>query len=391
MVVSSATVQAQVIPNDPLFQNQVSYYFEGGQTTVLARSNRPSATERIVAAGIHLDASRAWALTTGTRAVVVAVLDDGFFYDHEDIRDNVWQNLGEVGVDSTGHRKETNGIDDDGNGYVDDVMGWDFVFDDPDPEHYVFDGLDRSRIQPHRHAISALGIIGAKGNNGVGIAGINWDVSMMLLKIGAQGVRRDTLRVGRAAEAIRYAVDNGARIINWSGFVSGADRAASQPMADAIDYAAEHGVLLVVAAGNRGHDLDDDTNCIYPQCFDTENMIRVAELDFDGALYRYEVEGQVRGSNYGAQRVEVAAIAQNYSTALYHGNSIYGVGGGTSDAAPVVTGVAALVLSLRPDLSAVGLKEMLVESAVPLEPLKDRVRSGGVINAYAALKRALQR
>ena len=107
-----------------------------------------------------------------------------------------------VHQDATGHAKETNGVDDDENGYVDDVMGWDFAFDDPDPDCYIFDGMDRTRIQPYWHSISALGIIGARGNNGIGVAGINWDVSLMLLKIGAQGIGRDekdTLRPGRAA------------------------------------------------------------------------------------------------------------------------------------------------------------------------------------------------
>jgi len=108
------------------------------------------------------------------------------------------------------------------NGYDDDVMGWDFAFDDPDPDPYIYHAKNMNKIAPNWHSIPAMGIIGARGNNGRGIAGINWEVSMMLLKCGAQG---DTgrFRVERVAEAIRYAVDNGARVINWSGFVSEKD------------------------------------------------------------------------------------------------------------------------------------------------------------------------
>ena len=133
--------------------------------------------------------------------------------------------------------------------------GWDFAFDDPDPDCYIFDGMRRDSIQPYWHSISALGIIGAKGNNGIGVAGINWDVSMMLLKIGAQGIGRDekdTERPGRAAKAIRYAADNGARVINWSGFVSDPTPAALEELRAAIEYAGKKNVLLVVGAGNSG-------------------------------------------------------------------------------------------------------------------------------------------
>jgi len=136
----------------------------------------------------------------GSRKVVIAVLDDGFFYNHEDLAGNIWANPGESGPDASGHPKETNGKNDDVNGYIDDLMGWDFAFGDPDPNCYIFDGMRKDRIQTHWHSISALDIVGAKGNNGIGVAGINWNVSMMLLKIGAQGIGRDekdTIRPGQ--------------------------------------------------------------------------------------------------------------------------------------------------------------------------------------------------
>jgi subtilisin family serine protease len=235
---------------------------------------------------------------------------------------------------------------------------------------------------------SALGIIGAAGNNRTGVAGINWSVSLMLLKIGAQGIRRgqaDTLRAPRAARAIRYAVDNGARIINWSGFISDTSSAGREELRRAVEYARDRDVLLVVGAGNDAVDLDDDTNCVYPQCFDEPNVIRVAELDFDGTLARYRAGDQWRGSNYGVRRVEVAAIGQNFTTNVTNGRSTYRVSGGTSNAAPVVAGVAALMLSVDSTLRASDLRRMIMETATKLPTLNGRVACGGTVNAYRAV------
>jgi subtilisin family serine protease len=377
-----------VTPNDRYFRDQLSFYFKGGPTSYRVSSTSAERRQVTMAPGISLDLPEAWAIATGSRAVVVAVLDDGFLYAHEDIAPNVWRNPGESGTDSAGLDKATNGRDDDGNGYVDDVVGYDFAFDDPDPDPYVFDGMDPTRIQPYQHSIPALGIIGAAGNNRTGVAGINWSVSLMLLKIGAQGIRRgqaDTLRAPRAARAIRYAVDNGARIINWSGFISDTSSAGREELRRAVEYARDRDVLLVVGAGNDAVDLDDDTNCVYPQCFDEPNVIRVAELDFDGTLARYRAGDQWRGSNYGVRRVEVAAIGQNFTTNVTNGRSTYRVSGGTSNAAPVVAGVAALMLSVDSTLRASDLRRMIMETATKLPTLNGRVACGGTVNAYRAV------
>ena len=382
------------LPDDPLFTNQIASYADSGTYAALRRSARAGLDTFRVARGVTPDLPHAWAIATGSARVIVAVLDDGFFYNHEDIAGNVWHNPGETGVDRAGVRKETNGVDDDGNGYVDDVIGWDFAFDDPDPDPYVFDGMNRDRIQPYWHSISALGIIGAEGDNGIGVAGINWHVSLMLLKIGAQGGRMgadDSAGVRRAARAIRYAVDNGARVINWSGFVQVRDTAELAPLRDAVSYAALRGVLLVTGAGNDGKDLDDDGNCLYPQCFDFANQIRVAQVAFDGSLYRYTVGGQQRGSNYGVRRVELGAIGEQFTTGLLNGQSTYELSNGTSSAGPVVAGIAALVLAVRPELNAVQLKDVLIRSATRLPDLQGKLRSGGVVNAYRALRLAGQR
>ena len=384
----------RVIPNDPYFKYQVSLLNPGGTITIERTSTKPSAVSYEARAGIDANITLAWTLSTGRRDVIVAVLDDGFFYAHEDLAGNIWANPGESGPDATGRAKETNGVDDDKNGYVDDVMGWDFAFDDPDPDCYVFDGMDRTRIQPYWHSISALGIIGARGNNGLGVAGINWDVSMMLLKIGAQGVGRnekDTLRPGRAAKAIRYAADNGARIINWSGFVSDPTPEALAELRSAIEYAGRKGVLLVVGAGNSGLDIDRSENFTYPACFDLDNILTVAMIDFQGRLVRYQAGDRWLGSNFGRRNVDLAAVEQNFSTFVENGRSAYRLAGGTSNAGPVVAGVAALTLSVAPQLSVGELKRILMDTATPLPDLAGKTAAGGMVNAFAALTAARSR
>jgi len=385
--------ERKIPPDDPYFKFQVSYDHRGGNVVVDQTSRKKSSRELTLATGIHLNLLPAWELTTGCRDVVVAVMDDGFFYEHEDIRDNIWKNIGESGLDSDGYPKETNGIDDDRNGYIDDVMGWDFWFKDPDPDAYIYDGRFDTAIAPNWHSIDALGIIGAKGNNGLGVSGVNWDVSLMLLKVAAQGSALDkdpAARVPKAAEAIRYAVDNGARVINWSGFVSVTDADALRPLKEAIDYAEQKNVLLVVAAGNSKKNIDLAENVLYPACFPNENIIVVGEIDFDGEPYVVRDDPKfVGGSNFGPKNVDIAAIAQNYTTHIYHNRSTYHLAEGTSNAAPVVSGVAALILSLRPDLKASQLKQILMDSAVRLPGLQGKIGCGGMVDAYAALKKAV--
>lgn len=387
----TALVVAQqgTIPNDPYFNSQVSFHNVGGVVQINEDSTKPYLRPYETLAGIDLNITNAWTITTGSKNVVVALLDDGFCYEHPDLRDNIWHNPGESGKDSNGLDRETNRTDDDHNGYVDDVKGWDFYFNSPDPNCYIFDGKDRSRITPYWHSLHAMGIIGANGNNGIGIAGINWNVSMMLLKIGAQG-GEDIDRIDRATKAIRYAADNGARIINWSGFVKDTRPEKLSELHKAFEYANLKNVLIVVAAGNDSKDLDDGKNCSQvPECFEEPNLIKVAEVDFRGELYRVpDGTHWVGGSNYGIHRVDIAAIALNYSTGITNGIGTYELTGGTSNAAPVVTGVAALMLSVNPKLNAVQLKELLMSSSRKLPGLRGKIKSEGMVDAYAAVLEA---
>jgi len=389
LFVSAQAPVERIIPNDPYFKYQVSLRNPGGKITIERTSSKPSPVTLETAAGIDPDLTRAWTISTGSKRVIVAVLDDGFYYGHEDLAGNIWANPGESGPDASGHAKETNGVDDDGNGYVDDAMGWDFAFDDPDPDCYVYDGKRKDRIRPYSHSIPALGIIGARGNNGLGIAGVNWDVSLMLLKIGAQGIgndEKDTTRPGRAAKAIRYAADNGARLINWSGMVSDPTPDALAELKAAIAYAGTKDVLLVVAAGNSGLDIDRPENFSYPECFDLENILTVAMIDFQGRLVVYQAGDRTLGSNFGPRNVDIAALEENFSTNVEkNGRGTYRLGGGTSCAAPLVTGVAALALSVNPKLGALDLKKILMSNATPLPALSGKIACGGMVNAYKTL------
>ena len=223
-----------------------------------------------------IDAPEAWDITTGSDNVIIAVLDSGVAYLHPEINPNIWLNNAE----SNG----TGGVDDDNNGYVDDIYGWDFWANDNNPEDY------------NSHGTHVSGTIAARGDNGVAITGVNWNAKIMAVRMG--GV---VGAVGDATDAIIYAVDNGADIINasWGG------PNFSQSLYDAISYANDHGVLFVAAAGNGGS--DNDRTPSYPSSYDLPNIIAVAATDQDDTLTSF--------SNYGVASVDVAAPGENvYST-----------------------------------------------------------------------------
>jgi len=230
-------------------------------------------------ADADIDAPEAWDIQTGSPDVVIAVTDSGVAWGHPDLNDgshsNIWTNDAEL--------NGTPGVDDDGNGYVDDIRGWDFVGKDNDPTDY------------HTHGTHVSGTIAALGNNSAGITGVNWRASIMGLRIiGPWGVS-DT---ANAMEAITYAVDNGAKVINasWGG------GGFSQALYDALSYANGHGVLFVAAAGNGGQDAigdDNDQTPFYPASYDLPNIISVAATDHNDTLADF--------SNYGATSVDIAA------------------------------------------------------------------------------------
>ncbi len=271
-------IRVLATPNDPQF-NQLWGLHNTGQTGGTADAD--------------IDAPEAWDIHTGSRDVVIAVIDSGVAYNppdknHPDLNDgtnsNIWTNDAEL-----------NGIpefDDDGNGYIDDVHGWDFVGGDRDPTDYY---NIYSPFSHGGHGTHVAGTIAALGNNSVGITGLNWYASIMPLRFVGSSGGGDT---AKAIEAILYAVDNGAKVINasWGG------GGFSQALYDAISYANDHEVLFVAAAGNGGMDGigdDNDASPFYPASYELPNIISVAATDHNDSLAEF--------SNYGATSVDVAA------------------------------------------------------------------------------------
>lgn len=302
-----------------------------------------------------IDAPEAWEINTGSHDVIVGVVDTGIDYNHEDLKDNMWANPGESGLDEDGNDKSTNGIDDDENGYVDDHRGWDFINGDNDP----MDG--------HSHGTHVAGTIGAAGNNGVGVAGVNWDVSLVGIKIFSDSGSTSTDVI---IEAIEYTTAVGIHVTNnsWGG------GGFNQALHDAIEEANDEGVLFVAAAGNSRN--NNDRSPYYPATYDLDNIITVAATDHNDRLASF--------SSYGQEEVEIAAPGVDvYSTTP--GNR-YGSKSGTSMATPHVTGLVALVMAQFPDLDLEGVKDRVVNTGDKISSLSSRVISGARINALGALE-----
>ncbi len=329
-------VSAAAIPNDPRF-SELYGLDNTGQTGGTVDAD--------------IDAPEAWDSQTGAD-VVVAVIDTGLDYNHEDIIGNVWSNPGET---------PNNGIDDDNNGYIDDVMGWDFVNGDNDP----FDDND--------HGTHVSGTIAAVGNNGIGVAGVNWSARIMPLKfLSARG----SGSTADAISALDYAVMMGARISNnsWGG------GSFSQALYDSIAAAQTAGHLFVAAAGNDG--ANTDTTPSYPAGYDLDNIISVAATDDNDALAGF--------SNFGAVTVDLGAPGVNILSTTPA--NTYSSFSGTSMATPHVAGAAALVLAEDPSLDVVGLKAVLMNNVDAIGALAGITVTGGrlnVANAIAGLVRVV--
>jgi|GEM_PF-2205218 len=292
-----------------------------------------------------IDAPEAWDKETGSEEVVVGIIDTGVDVTHEDLADNIWTNPGEI---------PDNDIDDDNNGYVDDVHGYDFAYDDSNPN------------DEYGHGTHVSGTIGAVGNNGVGIAGVNWDVKIMALKFlddWGSGYTFD------AIQAIEYGILMGADITNnsWGG------GGYEQSLYDAIAAAGEAGQLFVAAAGND-YGNDNDIYPHYPSSYDLDNIISVAATDHDDELAYF--------SNYGPETVDLAAPGDEiYSTVPWG----YEAWSGTSMATPHVAGAAALIWAHNPNLTADQVKQYLLTTVDPIESMQGLVVSNGRLNLNAAL------
>ena len=291
-----------------------------------------------------IDAPEAWNITTGSSNVVVAVIDSGVNYAHPDLRNQMWTNTDEI---------PGNGIDDDRNGYVDDYYGYDFSENDSDPN------------DENGHGTHCAGIIDAQGNNNLGVSGVNWNCRIMpcrFLDASGSGTIAD------AIEAINYAVDNGAQVLSnsWGG------GGYSEALKNAIENARQNNVLFVAAAGNSAADNDILPN--YPSSYSVANVIAVAATDhLDKVAYF---------SSYGRQSVDVAAPGVNILSTVPGG---YGWCSGTSMATPFVSGVAALLLAVYPEISIAELKNRIIWTGDPLADLQSKTLTGRRLNAYKAL------
>jgi subtilisin family serine protease len=286
---------------------------------------------------VDIDAPQAWSISTGNRAITVAVLDTGVDMHDPDLTSRLWVN-------------PTAGSD----GYVGDVHGWNFVSN------------NRNIQDNNGHGSHVTGILAAAGNDGVGIAGVDWNARIMVLKVlGADGGGSTSA----AVSAIYFAVNHGARVINasWGG------SQYSQAMLDAISYANSKGTVFVTAAGNNG--LNNDTNVAnYPANYRLPNELVVAAIDSAGNLATF--------SDFGAHTVDLAAPGVNIYSTVPGGFATYS---GTSMATPFVSGVVSLVAGQHPELSASQLVQRIIASVKPLPSLAGTTVSGGMVDAYNAL------
>jgi subtilisin family serine protease len=320
-------------PNDPMFGEQWALV-NGGQ-----REGKDKA---------DISALLAWEKTRGTDSVVVAVLDSGVDYTHPDLINNMWLRPDSVAPYADEHL-----------GTIDDMHGFNAVDNLRDP------------MDDNGHGTHCAGIIGAEGNNGEGIAGVNWKVEIMPLKFmsaGGYGTTKD------AIEAINYVIQRkrdgvNVRIIS----ASWGSTTRSRALEDVIRKAGEEGILFVAASGNSS--VDTDKRPHFPSSYKLPNVLSVAALN-----RRDELAGF---SNFGAKSVHIAAPgAEILSTWL---NGVYREASGTSMATPVVSGVAALVISVEPDITLEQLRKRLLDTADRLDTLNGKVASGGRVNAARAV------
>lgn len=303
-----------------------------------------------------IDTFDAWKTTRGDRALIVAVIDTGVDYTHKDLQHNIWRNQREI----------INGKDDDNNGYIDDVYGYDFSNNDNNP---------MSDDTGSFHGTHVAGTIAATLDNKIGGAGIAPNVKIMALKYLNQN---GTGRTSDAIRAIDYAIQNGAKIINnsWGSLNR------SQALQDSIEKARQSDVLFVAAAGNgdiSGHGINLDKKPFYPASFSNDNVVSVAATDKNDNLTKW--------SNYGRALVDVAAPGANILSTR-NGNT-YAVLSGTSMATPAVAGVLSLIWSANPHLKYFETKKILLDTVDKIETLKTKIASAGRVNAARAVLLAI--
>jgi len=346
------------VPNDPAYIEQ--YWARNIGQTVQGVTGT---------AGADINVEGAWDVSVGSRDVIVGIIDTGVDYNHPDLAPNIWNNAGEIAGD---------GIDNDGNGYVDDIRGFDFGEFDNDP----MDDPDTGG-----HGTPVAGLVGAAGNNGQFGTGVNWLVSLLPLKIATATGQLSTSAIVGAHDYVTALRQRGVNVAvtnnSYGAFLpafydelpegSNAER-------DAIQRYIDSGGIFVASAGNSSVDLDTSTGASFPASYSIPGIISVAALDLDGDLAGF--------SNFGATKVQVAAPGVLTYTTGTNGPAAGGVAdpffGGTSAAGPIVAGAAALLKAIKPSASAVEIREVLINTSTPIASLSGKVQSGGIINVTRA-------
>jgi subtilisin family serine protease len=331
------TLQRQ--PNDPSY-SQLWGLNNTGQT-----GGTPEADIR---------AEQAWDLHTGSANTVVAVIDSGVDYNHPDLRANRWTNPGEI---------SGNGIDDDRNGFIDDIFGWDFHDDDADP------------MDVNSHGTHVAGTIAARGNNALGVTGVSWNSKIMALKVGPSSTE-PTIVTSAVIEAIDYMTmmktRYGVNIVVSNNSYGGPS--SSQAEEEAIARSIGAGILFVAAAGNDTR--NNDSVPQYPASYSLDGIITVAATDHNDRLAGF--------SNFGTTSVDIAAPGVNILSTIPGGG--YDFKQGTSMAAPHVAGVAALLAGNHPELTVAQLKSALMVGADPKDGLRGATATGARLNALNSLR-----
>jgi len=304
----------QTTPNDNNFNRQWSHYNDG--TFSLSNSTTDA----------DIDTDLAWDITKGDPNLIVAILDSGAKLDHPEFSGRIWMNTNE----------NQNGTDTDSNNYIDDTNGWDFVNDDNDP------------TDDHGHGTNVTGIALASGNNSIGYAGVNWNSKIMICKI------LDNNNSGFYswwAEAIYYAVDNGASVINMSVGGNG----SSTLLENAINYAYDNNVPVVVSTGNQNSVIE------YPAKY--TNAFAIGSTNPDDTRSVPFFWSATSGSNFGSELDFVAPGNYIYGLSYSSNTNYNSYWGGTSQAAPHVAGLISLLLSVEPSLSVSEIRTILEESS----------------------------
>ncbi|MEN0058097.1 MAG: S8 family serine peptidase [Bdellovibrio sp.] len=325
-------------PNDPMFV----------QLWGMKNVGQKDSQNREGLAGIDIGAEAAWDITTGSKDVIVAVIDTGIDYTHPDLRNNVWTNEAEL--------NGTAGVDDDQNGIVDDIYGASFV---------NASAPTGNPMDDHGHGSHCSGTIGGSGDDGQGVVGVAWNVRIMGVKfLSANG----SGSLDGALKAIDYATQKGAKIMSnsWGG------GGYSETLKQSIERSHAAGALFVAAAGNEAN--DNDNNPTYPATYDVPNVLAVAAVDNRGQIASF--------SNYGKSKVHVGAPGVNILSSITGGR--YDSWSGTSMATPHVSGMAVLLAANEPGLSNVEMKQRIIATAKPLAGLRGKVKSG-MVNAHAML------